>query len=158
MFQVDNLLKICRTKGITLVTAESCTGGMIAASITDIAGSSNVFDRGFVTYSNAAKTDMLGVPADMIVQYGAVSAQVAKAMASGAITHSQANLSVAVTGIAGPSGGSDEKPVGTVYIGICLAGEPATAHRHQFSGNRAEIRQQTVLAAILLIEETAHLA
>ena len=105
-------------KGWMLATAESCTGGMIAAACTDLAGSSQWFDRGFVTYSNEAKTEMLGVPAELIEKHGAVSEEVVRAMAEGAIRHSRAQVSIAVTGIAGPGGGSAEKPVGTVWVGL----------------------------------------
>ncbi|MEO6291217.1 MAG: CinA family protein, partial [Burkholderiaceae bacterium] len=106
-------------KQFYLATAESCTGGLIAAACTDLAGSSQWFDRGFVTYSNAAKTDMLGVGAALIAQFGAVSEPVAVAMAQGAVQHSAAQVAVAVTGVAGPTGGNAEKPVGTVWIGWC---------------------------------------
>ena len=113
--EVFDALKLRRLK---IATAESCTGGMIAAAITDIPGSSDVFDRGFVTYSNSAKSDMLGVPADLIAQHGAVSKEVARAMAEGAIRHSIADIAVSVTGVAGPGGGSATKPVGTVHFCI----------------------------------------
>ena len=139
--------------GLMLTTAESCTGGMIAAAITDIAGSSAIFDRGFVTYSNEAKTEMLGVPAALIAQHGAVSEEVARAMAQGALTHSRANFAISTTGIAGPSGGSAEKPVGTVYIGQCRKGEAPTATLRHFSGDRAAIRAQTVQAALKILEQ-----
>ena len=126
-----------------LATAESCTGGMIAAACTDLSGASDWFDRGFVTYSNAAKTDMLGVPAAMIEQDGAVSEAVARAMADGALTHSQANVSLAVTGVAGPTGGSDAKPVGTVWFAWCVGGETHSEMQH-FAGDRAAIRAAAV--------------
>jgi nicotinamide-nucleotide amidase len=113
---VGLLVRSLREKGWKIATAESCTGGLVAAAITDVAGSSDVFDRGFVTYSNAAKTEMLGVPAELIAEHGAVSREVAQAMADGALKHSNADVAVAITGIAGPSGGSEEKPVGLVYI------------------------------------------
>jgi nicotinamide-nucleotide amidase len=128
-------------------TAESCTGGLIAAACTDLAGSSQWFDRGFVTYSNAAKTDMLGVDAVLIAQFGAVSKQVAAAMAQGAVKHSAAQFSVAVTGVAGPSGGSVEKPVGTVWIGWCVKGKTTTELCH-FDGERAMVRALTVQRAL----------
>jgi nicotinamide-nucleotide amidase len=130
-----------------LATAESCTGGLIAAACTDLAGSSQWFDRGFVTYSNAAKTDMLGVDAALIEQFGAVSEQVAAAMAQGAIKQSAAQVSVAVTGVAGPSGGSAEKPVGTVWIGWCVNGQTSTELCH-FDGERAMVRALTVQRAL----------
>ena len=110
------LLAACRAKGLTLATAESCTGGMIAAILTEVAGASDVFERGFVTYSNAAKMEQLGVPAQLIATHGAVSKAVAHAMALGALVHSRAQLAVAVTGIAGPDGGTPEKPVGLVHL------------------------------------------
>lgn len=132
---------------VFLATAESCTGGLIAAACTDLAGSSLWFDRGFVTYSNAAKTDMLGVDAAVIAQFGAVSSQVATAMALGAVKHSAAQVSVAVTGVAGPSGGSVEKPVGTVWIGWCVNGQTTTQLCH-FEGDRATVRAQTVQHAL----------
>ncbi|MEN9982271.1 MAG: hypothetical protein RI918_240 [Pseudomonadota bacterium] len=130
-----------------LATAESCTGGLIAAACTDLAGSSQWFDRGFVTYSNAAKTEMLGVDAALISQFGAVSEQVAAAMAQGAVRHSAAQVSVAVTGVAGPTGGSAEKPVGTVWIGWCVNGQTTTELCH-FDGDRTMVRALTVQRAL----------
>lgn len=112
----DRVLAAARTKGMTIVTAESCTGGLVAATLTSIAGSSDVFDRAFVTYSNAAKSEMIGVPVASIAAYGAVSAEVAAAMAEGALRASGAGLAVAITGIAGPGGGSENKPVGLVHF------------------------------------------
>ena len=134
-------------KQFYLATAESCTGGLIAAACTDLAGSSQWFDRGFVTYSNAAKTDMLGVDATLIAQFGAVSAQVAAAMAQGAVHNSKAQVSIAVTGVAGPAGGSAEKPVGTVWIGWCVDGQTTTELCH-FDGDRATVRALTVQRAL----------
>lgn len=130
-----------------MATAESCTGGLISACCTDLAGSSVWFDRGFVTYSNDAKTQMLGVPSDLISAHGAVSEAVAHAMAIGAVYRSKAQASVAVTGVAGPSGGSPEKPVGTVWFGWCINGLVFT-ELHHFEGNRKLIRQATVLHAL----------
>jgi nicotinamide-nucleotide amidase len=130
-----------------LATAESCTGGMIAACCTDLSGSSQWFDRGFVTYSNSAKTQMLGVDADLIQVHGAVSEQVANAMAVGAISRSTAQVSVAVTGVAGPSGGSSEKPVGTVWLAWCVDGKTSSELCH-FEGNRAIVRAMTVQTAL----------
>lgn len=130
-----------------LAAAESCTGGMISAACTDLAGSSQWFDRGFVTYSNASKTDMLGVDAALIAQFGAVSEQVAAAMAQGAVKHSAAQVSVAVTGVAGPAGGSAKKPVGTVWIGWCVNGQTTTEICH-FDGDRATVRALTVQQAL----------
>ena len=114
-------LEACRTRGWMLATAESCTGGMVAAALTAIAGSSDVMDRGFVTYSNEAKAEMLGVPPDLIAAHGAVSRVVAEQMARGALRHSRASISVAITGIAGPSGGSADKPVGLVHLACATA-------------------------------------
>ena len=133
--------------GLFLATAESCTGGMIAAACTDLAGSSAWFERGFVTYSNAAKTELLGVDAALIAQHGAVSEPVARAMAFGAIRYSHAQVSVAVTGVAGPTGGSADKPVGTVWFGFSVSGT-LTSERLQFEGDRASVRAATVLHAI----------
>ena len=130
-----------------LATAESCTGGMIAAACTDLAGASDWFERGFVTYSNAAKTEMLGVPAALIEQEGAVSEAVARAMADGALTHSRAHVSLAVTGVAGPTGGSEAKPVGTVWFAWCVGGETHSEVQH-FAGDRAAIRAATVRYAL----------
>ncbi len=137
------LANLMLKKQLFLATAESCTGGLIAAACTDLAGSSQWFDRGFVTYSNAAKTDMLGVDAALIAQFGAVSELVAAAMAQGAVKHSAAQVSVAVTGVAGPTGGSVEKPVGTVWIGWHVNGQTSTELCH-FTGDRAMVRALTV--------------
>jgi nicotinamide-nucleotide amidase len=131
----------------TITTAESCTGGMIAASITDIAGSSQYFDRGFVTYSNQAKIEMLDVQPLTLDRFGAVSEQTARLMARGAFAHSNANIAISVTGIAGPDGGTDEKPVGTVYIGLCDDTD-AYVYHHVFAGDRATVREQTAKHAI----------
>ncbi len=130
-----------------MATAESCTGGLIAARITEVAGSSAYFDRGFVTYSNDAKMRQLDVPETLINQFGAVSAEVAKAMAQGALKNSAAQITVSVTGIAGPTGGTPQKPVGLVYIGVAThAG--VTVYENHFNGDRASIRQQAVIRAI----------
>lgn len=144
------VLTQCRARGIMLAVAESCTGGMIAAALTSVAGSSDVFDRGFVTYSNEAKTDMLGVPASLIATHGAVSAQVAQAMALGALKHSRAQASAAVTGIAGPGGGSAEKPVGTVFIAVALK-EDVQVERCQFAGGRGEVREAAVQKTLQML-------
>jgi nicotinamide-nucleotide amidase len=130
-----------------LAAAESCTGGLIAAACTDLTGSSQWFERGFVSYSNAAKTEMLGVDAALIAQFGAVSESVAAAMAQGAVKHSAAQVSVAVTGVAGPTGGSAEKPVGTVWIAWCVEGKTTTELCH-FDGDRATVRALTVQRAL----------
>lgn len=134
-------------KGFKLVTAESCTGGMIAAACTDLAGSSAWFERGFVTYSNDAKTELLGVEERVLRRAGAVCGPVAQAMAEGALAHSRAEVAVAVTGVAGPTGGSPAKPVGTVWFGFALPGQVVTEKCH-FEGDRAAVRQATVRHAL----------
>lgn len=139
---VPQLAARLTAKGWMLATAESCTGGMIAAACTDLAGSSQWFERGFVTYSNEAKTEMLGVPAELIAKHGAVSEEVVRAMAEGAIRHSRAQVSIAVTGVAGPGGGSAQKPVGTVWVGWCVKAHTAAALL-QLHGDRSHIREGT---------------
>ncbi len=136
-----------RARGLMLATAESCTGGLIAGACTDLSGSSDWFERGFVTYSNAAKTELLGVPAALIEAHGAVSEPVARAMAEGAVAHSRAQLAVAVTGVAGPTGGSADKPVGTVWFGWCVNGV-THSERQRFDGDRAAVRAATVRHAL----------
>lgn len=135
-----------------LTTAESCTGGMIAAACTDLAGSSAWFERGFVTYSNAAKTEMLGVDTALLQRFGAVSEPVVRAMVLGALAHSHAQVAVAVTGVAGPSGGSAEKPVGTVWFGFAMPDQVVTEVRH-FDGDRATVRAATVQHAFARLVE-----
>ena len=135
-------------RGLTLATAESCTGGLIAAACTAVAGSSAWFERGVVTYSNEAKTALLGVPPPTIARHGAVSAEVARAMAEGTLAHTPAALALAVSGVAGPGGGSPDKPVGTVWLGVALRGGASTVHQLQLDGDRAAIRLQTVLQAL----------
>ena len=130
-----------------MATAESCTGGLIAGACTEVSGSSDWFERGFVTYSNAAKTELLGVPAELIGQHGAVSEPVARAMAAGALAHSPAQLAVAVTGVAGPTGGSADKPVGTVWFGWATPAGTVTEHQ-RFDGDRAAVRAATVRHAL----------
>ena len=153
---IPALLDLYRKRGWMIATAESCTGGLIAATLTEIAGSSDVVDRGFVTYSNEAKSDLIGVPAELIRQHGAVSEEVAAAMAEGALTRSRAAVAVAVTGIAGPGGGSAEKPVGLVYIGLKTRDQAQPlVERHVFEGRRHEVRLQTVVRAIDLLFEAA---
>ena len=146
--QVTALGEALRVQGLRLATAESCTGGMIAAACTAIAGSSDWFERGFVTYSNAAKTEMLGVDAALIAAHGAVSAEVACAMADGALAHSHADLAVAVTGVAGPGGGSRDKPVGTVWLALARKGQAAQAELLRLQGDRGAVRTQTVAQAL----------
>lgn len=135
-------------KTLKLTTAESCTGGGLAYWLTSISGSSAWFERGFVTYSNQAKIDMLGVPSDTLMETGAVSAATAKAMAEGALHQAQADISVAITGIAGPTGGTKEKPVGTVWFGYASHFFATQTICQVFSGNRAEIREQAILTAL----------
>jgi nicotinamide-nucleotide amidase len=147
----ESLLEVCRSKGIRLATAESCTGGLIAAALTAIAGSSDVVDRGFVTYSNEAKNEMLGVPIPTIEVHGAVSEEVARAMAEGALTRSRATIAVSVTGVAGPGGGSVEKPVGLVCFGLARAGAPVRSEWRVFPGDRAAIRAATVTHAFTMV-------
>ena len=130
-----------------LATAESCTGGMIAAACTDLSGSSQWFERGFVTYSNEAKAEMLAVPPGLIEEHGAVSEPVARAMADGALAHSRAQVSLAVTGVAGPTGGTEAKPVGTVWFAWCVGGETHSEMQH-FAGDRAAVRMATVRYAL----------
>jgi nicotinamide-nucleotide amidase len=150
---VGLLVRALRDKGWKLTTAESCTGGLLAGAVTDVAGSSDVFDRGFVTYSNAAKTEMLGVSADLILQHGAVSEFVARAMAAGALMHSQADVAIAVTGIAGPGGGTDLKPVGLVHF-ACATQAKTTHIEVQFGDlGRAIVRQLAVRQALQLVME-----
>lgn len=149
------LLEACSTRDLRIATAESCTGGLIAGCLTAISGCSSVVERGFVTYSNDSKTEMLGVPADLIATHGAVSGPVAEAMAAGAVRNSRADIAVSVTGIAGPTGGSPEKPVGTVWIGICRRDRPPRATLHTFNGPRAAVRLQSVAAALEMMREEA---
>jgi nicotinamide-nucleotide amidase len=136
-------------RGWRLATAESCTGGLIAASCTELSGSSAWFERGFVTYSNEAKAELLGVDAALIAMHGAVSEPVARAMAEGALARSRAQVAVAVTGVAGPTGGSADKPVGTVWLAWAATGAETVALRCQFSGDRAAVRWATVERALL---------
>jgi nicotinamide-nucleotide amidase len=144
------LLAACEAAGLRLATAESCTGGLIAGCLTEIAGSSAVVDRGYVVYDNRAKEELLGVPAETLRQHGAVSEATARAMAEGALARSGCGLAVAVTGIAGPAGGTAEKPVGLVHMAAVRAGMP-TLHRGEvFGGDRGEVRLATVEEALLL--------
>ena len=134
--------------GGLLATAESCTGGDLAQALTALAGSSAWFERGFVTYSNLSKQELLGVPEDTLARHGAVSAATAQVMAEGALTHSHAQYAVAITGIAGPGGGSAEKPVGTVFIACAGARRETRGQQYAFVGDRAAVRRQSVLAAL----------
>jgi nicotinamide-nucleotide amidase len=151
----ERVLHACRKRRLKLVTAESCTGGLVAATLTAIAGSSDVVERAFVTYANEAKREMLGVPWDALMGYGAVSDPVARAMASGALSRSDADLAVSVTGIAGPGGGSAEKPVGLVYLAVVRSGGEPIAERHVFPGDRDSIRRLSVLTALTMLASLA---
>ncbi len=145
---------LCRERKLTLATAESCTGGLVAAAITDIPGSSDVFDRGFVTYSNEAKQVLLGVGRDLIAEHGAVSAQCAKAMAQGALNAAGTSIAVSITGVAGPGGGSPEKPVGLVFMACADRAGGFHARECRFGDiGRDEVRRKSVIAAFALIEE-----
>jgi nicotinamide-nucleotide amidase len=155
MARAPDVLAALRQRGWMAATAESCTGGLIAAALTSIAGSSDVVDRGFVTYSNGAKTDMLGVPAPLIIEHGAVSEPVARAMAEGAVAKSAAHIAVSVTGIAGPDGGSAAKPVGLVWFGCALRGDAAHTVSHIFPGDRAAVRAAAVGVAFDLLLDAA---
>jgi len=151
----EEVLDACRAAGLKLAVAESCTGGLIAGCLTAVAGSSDVVERGFVTYTNEAKAEMLDVPEDLIEAVGAVSEDVARAMAEGALKHSSAQLSVAVTGIAGPGGGTAEKPVGLVHIAASRDGGGTLHERHVFDGGRDAVRAQTVTAALEMVRGLA---
>ena len=137
--------------GCKVATAESCTGGLIAGALTEIPGSSSVVERGFVTYSNEAKIDLLSVPSELIARVGAVSPEVAEAMSAGAIAHSQADVGISVTGIAGPGGETPGKPVGLVYFGITRRGGAVRHERRVFPGDRSEVRMATVRYALALL-------
>ncbi len=146
------VIELARTRGVKIATAESCTGGLIAGALTDIAGSSAVVDRGFVTYSNSAKMEMLEVSPETLQAHGAVSSQTAQQMAEGALAHSQASLTVSVTGIAGPGGGSADKPVGLVWFGLAQAGIPTRTLSRKFGDvGRDRVRALTVEQALRLL-------
>jgi len=147
----EKALDACRRAGARACTAESCTGGLVAACLTAIPGSSDVIERGFVTYSNQAKQDLLGIPAGLLTIHGAVSQPVAVAMAEGALHASRTHVAVAVTGIAGPGGGTPEKPVGLVFLAIASSTRPTHAERHVFSGDRDAIREASARRALELI-------
>jgi nicotinamide-nucleotide amidase len=150
------VLDVCRVHGLKVATAESCTGGLVAGALTEIAGSSDVVDRGFVTYSNEAKLQMLGVPSETLRDYGAVSRQTAEAMARGAIARSNAQVAVAITGIAGPSGGSANKPVGLVHFAAASHGGALT-HKEMRYGDigRSKVRHKSVLQALAMLKQMA---
>ena len=148
----ESILQILRERGLKLTTAESCTGGLISALLTEIGGSSDVFTHGFITYANAAKTEMIGVDPALIETYGAVSEQVARAMAEGALSVSKADISIAITGIAGPGGATANKPVGLVHIASADKNFNTLHVKHVFSGTRSEVRLRAVEAALELLE------
>lgn len=151
----EAVLSACRAAGLTVATAESCTGGLVAGCLTEIAGSSDVLDRGFVTYSNQAKEELLGVPLSLIDAVGAVSAEVAEAMAKGALLRSRADIAVSVTGIAGPGGGSLQKPVGLVHFGLGRSGGPVRTERRVLPGDRTAVRLAAVAHALGMLLATA---
>ncbi|HTQ35165.1 MAG TPA: nicotinamide-nucleotide amidohydrolase family protein [Stellaceae bacterium] len=148
------VLAACRAKGWHVATAESCTGGLVAAALTAIAGSSDVVNRGFVTYSNEAKMELLGVPAGTLASVGAVSDQTARLMAMGAVSRAEVDLAVSLTGIAGPGGGSADKPVGLVYIGLATK-DSVRSERHVFPGDRDGIRRAAMIRALELLKDAA---
>ena len=153
--RAERLLSLCRAGGLRVATAESCTGGLIAACLTEIAGSSDVVDRGFVTYANEAKRDLLGVPDELLMRVGAVSEEVARAMAAGALERSDADLAVAVTGIAGPRGGSAAKPVGLVHHACAGPGGALFHRRVVYPGDRSAVRMATVSTALDMLLDGA---
>ncbi len=152
MIDAAALLDRYRQAKLRIATAESCTGGMVAARLTDIPGSSDVVERGFVTYSNEAKTEMLGVATALIGQYGAVSAQVARAMAEGALVHARADVAVSITGIAGPGGATPGKPVGLVYLAIARRASETKVERQHFAGDRQAVRAAAAERALELLD------
>ena len=149
-----DVLALCRARGWHLATAESCTGGLVVAALTTIAGSSDVVDRGFVAYSNEAKMELLGVPEAVLLAHGAVSGETALAMAQGAIARAGVDLAVSITGVAGPGGGSAEKPVGLVHVGVAT-GSGGHTERRIFPGDRTEIRRAAMILALELLRSAA---
>ena len=146
------VLELCRARGLRVATAESCTGGLVAAALTEIAGSSDVVDRGFVTYSNEAKTELLGVPQSILKRYGAVSAQTAKVMAAGALKNSHADIAISITGIAGPGGGTKQKPVGLVHFAAAGRGGRRIARKRLYGDiGRGRVRQRSVVDALEML-------
>ena len=152
VYVVEQLQRICLEHGLTVATAESCTGGMIAKLITDVAGSSGYFRGGVVSYSNAVKTELLGVPEEQLLAYGAVSAQVARSMATGILRRTRADVAIAVSGISGPGGGSAGKPVGLTYVAVADK-DGADVRRYVWSGDRAGNREATARVALELLLE-----
>jgi nicotinamide-nucleotide amidase len=155
----EDTLALLRSRKLRLAAAESCTGGLITALLTEIAGSSDVVERGFVTYSNEAKRELLGVPAELIDRYGAVSEEVARAMAEGALARSRAHIAVSVTGVAGPGGGSAEKPVGLVHFACAMVSAETVHARDLFANSsRSSVREQSLVRALELVRAQAERA
>jgi nicotinamide-nucleotide amidase len=154
MERAASVLAACRAKGWRIATAESCTGGLVVAALTAIAGSSDVVDRGFVTYSNKAKMELLGVPEAVLAAVGAISAEVAEAMATGAVNRAGVDLAVSITGIAGPGGSTPVKPVGLVYLGLATR-DSCLNERHILPGDRDSVRRAAMIRALKMLEETA---
>jgi nicotinamide-nucleotide amidase len=152
----QSVLDACRARSWRVVTAESCTGGLVAGALTAIAGSSDVVERGFVTYSNGAKTELLGVPPETIDTHGAVSNETAAAAAEGAVARAPVDLAISVIGVASPAGGSVAEPVGLVIFGLALRDGPTRTERHVFDGDRAAVRQAALRAALGLLAARAH--
>ena len=148
----EEVVKMLKNAGMTVTTVESCTGGLLSGTLVDVAGVSDVFDQGYVTYANEAKQSLVGVKPETLASYGAVSEQTAREMAEGGAKAANASAALAVTGIAGPDGGSKEKPVGLVYIGCCVNGT-TVVERNVFSGSRREVREQSVAAALKLLKK-----
>ena len=148
-------IEACKEAGLMVATVESCTGGLVAGALTGVAGSSDVVDRGFVTYTDEAKSDLTGVPPELFNQFGAVSEEVARAMAEGGIIHSNADIAVGITGVAGPGGGSAEKPVGLVHIAAARNGGDTLHERNVFSGDRTGVRLASVRKALAMMQQLA---
>ena len=155
LFLAEDVITQCRARGLTVAVAESCTGGLIAGCLTAVPGASDVLERGFVTYANEAKSEMLGVSPEMLLEHGAVSEAIARAMADGALKYSNADISVSVTGIAGPGGATDGKPVGLVHIASARKEHETLHDKYIFSGNRDTVRLQAVTAALHLLKRQA---
>lgn len=151
----ESVLAACGAKGLRLATAESCTGGLVAGCLTAVPGSSQVVERGFVVYANEAKIENLGVPEPMLAAHGAVSEEVARAMAEGALLRSRADLAVAVTGVAGPGGGTADKPVGLVHVAVARKGRPTAHERHVIEGDRDAVRMKSVEIALAMLKRQA---
>jgi len=149
----EQVIRAATAKKVMIVSAESCTGGLIAACLTEVSGSSAVFDRGYISYSYESKTAYLDVPHDVVVACGAVSAEVARGMAEGALKHSIAHIAISATGIAGPGGGTPDKPVGLVYLGVAVKNKDSYALKNNFTGDRGQVRLQTVETALKVLKK-----